>query len=188
MTRPFFSRERVSDFDIFARHADKAIARIIARLHEGYAIDFQDAAARFTLDTATDFLFGTCVNSLEAGLPYPDNFKSHNGRTVRTGELSAAERFSRAFGEAQREISTRSRLGDAWPLWEIFSDRTRKPMKVVNEYIEPILQVALEKQRAYIEARGMDREREATQTTMEYVEVRDDETLLDHLVKYTDGE
>ena len=29
--------------------------------------------SRFTLDSATEFLFGNCVESLSAGLPYPRN-------------------------------------------------------------------------------------------------------------------
>lgn len=41
MTRPFFSRERISDFDNFDRHATEALDRAQTRLQEGYAIDFQ---------------------------------------------------------------------------------------------------------------------------------------------------
>jgi hypothetical protein len=41
MTRPFFHRERISDFDLFDHHAENAIAQFKARLREGYAADFQ---------------------------------------------------------------------------------------------------------------------------------------------------
>jgi hypothetical protein len=41
MTRPFFSKDRISHFDIFERHADDAIAQLKARLHEGYPVDVQ---------------------------------------------------------------------------------------------------------------------------------------------------
>jgi hypothetical protein len=41
MTRPFFNRERVSDFDIFDRHANDAIGQAADRLAAGYPIDFQ---------------------------------------------------------------------------------------------------------------------------------------------------
>jgi hypothetical protein len=41
MTRPFFSRERISHFDIFNRHVDNAIAQAKNRLKEGYPIDLQ---------------------------------------------------------------------------------------------------------------------------------------------------
>ena len=80
MTRPFFHRERISDFDIFARHSEELLRKLGDRFRAGYAIDFQvsrafpvgrykepdppfsqDAIGRFTLDSATEFLFGTCV-------------------------------------------------------------------------------------------------------------------------------
>jgi hypothetical protein len=41
MTRPYFSRDRISDFDTFDRHADDVIGQMKARLATGQAIDFQ---------------------------------------------------------------------------------------------------------------------------------------------------
>jgi len=41
MTRPFFSRDRISDFDNFESHAGVAIQKMKERLKAGYAIDFQ---------------------------------------------------------------------------------------------------------------------------------------------------
>lgn len=41
MTRPFFSRDRISHFELFDRHAETAITHMKQRLREGYAIDFQ---------------------------------------------------------------------------------------------------------------------------------------------------
>lgn len=41
MTRPFFNKERISDFEVFGKHADDAIARIKNRLEEGYPVEFQ---------------------------------------------------------------------------------------------------------------------------------------------------
>jgi hypothetical protein len=41
MTRPFFHRERISDFDLFDHHAANAITQFKARLREGCAADFQ---------------------------------------------------------------------------------------------------------------------------------------------------
>jgi hypothetical protein len=41
MTRPFFNRERVTDFDIFDRHASDAIGQVADRLKAGYPVDFQ---------------------------------------------------------------------------------------------------------------------------------------------------
>jgi hypothetical protein len=49
MTRPFFNRERVTDFDIFDRHAHDAIGQAATRFAAGYPIDFQvEASYRIT--------------------------------------------------------------------------------------------------------------------------------------------
>jgi hypothetical protein len=41
MTRPFFSRDRISHFDLFDRHASDVIALLKGRMREGLAVDFQ---------------------------------------------------------------------------------------------------------------------------------------------------
>lgn len=41
MTRPFFTRDRISDCEIFEKHAEDAIERLKARLKQGYPVDFQ---------------------------------------------------------------------------------------------------------------------------------------------------
>lgn len=63
MTRPFFSRERISDFELFGRHADDAISKLASRLSEGEAVDFQDLVSRFTLDSATEFVSPLFIDS-----------------------------------------------------------------------------------------------------------------------------
>lgn len=102
MTRPFFSRDRISDFDIFVKHADESLYRI--GTHAGAAFDFQDLVSRFTLDSATEFLFGTCVHSLQAEAPPP---------------------FGLALGRVQHQLAQRSRASPVWPLFEFFHDKTR---------------------------------------------------------------
>lgn len=41
MTRPFFTRDRISHFDMFDANADSALKQAKAHLAEGYPIDFQ---------------------------------------------------------------------------------------------------------------------------------------------------
>lgn len=41
MTRPFFTRERISDFEIYDRNADLSLQEARKRLSEGYSFDFQ---------------------------------------------------------------------------------------------------------------------------------------------------
>lgn len=179
MTRPFFSKDRISHFDIFERHADEAIAAIQKRLRDGYAVDFQDLVSRFTLDSATEFLFGNCVHSLRAGLPYPENVLHANPALAH--RANAAEEFAQAFAEAQLELAMRLRVGKTWPMWEVFRDKTKKPMKVVDTFLNPILSEALRKKHE-LQASEKLEEKERGKDDIE-----DDETLLDHLVKMTDG-
>ncbi|KAJ7183187.1 cytochrome P450 [Mycena filopes] len=172
MTRPYFARDRVRHFEIFDRHAETTIALMKTRFKEGYAVDFQDVASRFTMDAATEFLFGTCVDSLSATLPYPHNASS---QTATPGSQQAND-FPKAFNEVLLQLAFRERLGWAWPLVELFGDKTAAPMKIVTEFVDPIIHNALEK-----------REKNAGVKHMEFegANTGDDETLLDELLKST---
>lgn len=186
MTRPFFSRERISDFELFGRHADLAIAKLKARLNQPGLppVDFQDLVSRFTLDSATEFLFGSCVHSLNADLPYPHS-------NLQPGEKShPSDVFAEAFGNAQHAISQRTRIGYIWPLYEMFEDPTKKDMRVILNFIEPIVAEALKKRQAEGLANG--RRKSVTRRASEkpddgsVMAVPEGETLLGHLVKETD--
>lgn len=175
MTRPFFSKDRISHFDIFDRHASDALNQLKTRLREGYPVNIQDLASRFTMDSATEFLFAHDVHSLGAGLPYP-----HYSPLAESSENHdhPANKFSRAFDEAQRITSFRSRRGGSWPLQEFWSDKVKEHMVVVNSFITPILAAAVQKKRELGEQEKPAGDRE----------VRDGESLLDHLINYTDDE
>lgn len=41
LTRPFFDKDGLSDFDSFDTHVEDAISQMKTRLREGYAFDFQ---------------------------------------------------------------------------------------------------------------------------------------------------
>ncbi|OSC98991.1 cytochrome P450 monooxygenase pc-2 [Trametes coccinea BRFM310] len=175
MTRPYFSRDRISHFELFDRHADSAIVKMKERFRLGHAVDVQDVISRFTLDSATDFLLGRCVHSLRDPLPYAHN-DPQAPQTVK--QQTVAEQFSTALAEAQRVISRRPRASHAWPLFEFWQDKSAKPMRIVNEFVQPILEEAIARHRAAeIERRNGSRDSKETE---------DGETLLDHLVKITD--
>ncbi|TFK28591.1 cytochrome P450 monooxygenase pc-3 [Coprinopsis marcescibilis] len=177
MTRPFFTKDRISHFDIFDRHATDALSQLKERIKAGYPVDIQDLASRFTMDSATEFLFAKDVQSLAAGLPYP-----HYSPLSELSEAAdhPANRFSRAFDEAQRLTALRSRLGVNWPLAEFWKDRVKEQMAIINAFIEPILSAALQRQRESGEVKRMN-------ATIER-EVSENESLLDHLINYTDDE
>jgi hypothetical protein len=158
------------------------------RFRVGLAIDFQvwllraglaffrlnqpqDLISRFTLDSASEFLFGHCINSLSAGLPYPYN-ATQAPNAIEADDTAGA--FSDAFSRAQLVINRRVTIGQTWPLIEILADHTAQHMKVVNAFLDPILKDALAKHSATAKI-GIS-------------ESADDETLVDHLVKLTSGE
>ncbi|KAH9927188.1 cytochrome P450 monooxygenase pc-2 [Epithele typhae] len=166
MTRPYFSRDRISHFEIFGRHADFAIKKMQDRFCEGRALDFQ-ALSRFTLDSASEFLFGTNVNSLQTDLPY-----AHNDPKV---ALYAREIFSEAFLGAQNAIVTRLRIGSLWRFNEFFKDAAAEHMHIIDQFLKPILEAAIKK-RNQTKLAGLDAS----------TEEQEDETLLGNLVKITD--
>ncbi|KAJ7227885.1 cytochrome P450 monooxygenase pc-3 [Mycena haematopus] len=146
MTRPFFNRDRISDFDILDRHADDVVSLLRERSNAGYSVDFQDLIGRFTMDSASEFLFNNCVNSLKANLPYSHNvaFPPPQPNTL---EAQAAIKFVDAFTLAMLRISEREVLGRIWPLFEILGDKTAGPMRDISEYLDPIIHAAMEKKR-----------------------------------------
>ncbi|KAJ7200155.1 cytochrome P450 monooxygenase pc-1 [Mycena pura] len=150
VTRPFFSKDKISHFDIFDRHADLVISVMKSRLRAGYSIDFQDLIGRFTMDSATEFLFGTCVNSLLANMPY-----AHNVAFPPLQSTSAdANKFIEAFNESMLLVAEREQYGHIWPIWEIMGDKTKAPMKVVNAFLDPIIRAAVEKRKRKVKAVG----------------------------------
>lgn len=166
MTRPFFSKDRISDFELFDCHADQVIAKMKERLKDGIAVDIQDAASRFTLDTATVFLFGQDVKSLSGDLPYPSTYKEPSPPT------HPADQFAFAFVQAQEQTYLRGFHRGVWPLFEFWEDTIAKHKNVVWEFVNPVVHAALEKKKASKGVCEVD---------------RDESTLLDYLVQQTDG-
>lgn len=136
---------------------------------------WKDLISRFTLDSATEFLFGSCVHSLHSDLPYPHT--SSSPYKQRGGELSKAEAFAKAFQAAQDVIGTRARVGSVWPLMEFLGDKSAEHMRIVDDYLFPILQNAIERNKQDQVSGILDKENPDG--------VVEDETLLDHLVKFT---
>jgi len=166
MIRPFFSKDRISDFDLFDRHADQVISKMKERFREGIAVDIEDVLSRFTMDAATEFLFGHDVMTLSGDLPYPSTCKKFSSRT------HPSDRFAHAFNRSQENMFLRVIYGKFWPLVDFWEDIVAKDKRITNEYTDPLIQAALEKKKA---AKGI------------YEVNRDDSTLLDHLVQQTDG-
>jgi len=136
----------------------------------------QDLVSRFTLDSATDFLFGTDVGSLSGSLPYP----SSSFTAPFSSRAHSSDVFTCAFTEAQQLTALRARYGPIWPLIEFWTDKVKKHRVVLDDYIDPILKNAVAKKNAAKSSNG-------TVNAPDEKEVKDGETLLDYLVKHTEG-
>ncbi|KAI8993079.1 cytochrome P450 [Trametes punicea] len=168
IARPFFSKDRISHFDIFDRHAMDALEQMKARLKEGYAVDWQDLVSRFTMDSATEFLFGKDVQSLASGLPYPPTSDMARSRTIKP----QADEFSSTFLEAQIVSSKRGRFQQAWGLTEFWRDKVAARKATIDKFINPILTDAL-RRKAEIGPESDSK-------------VSEEDTLLSQLLKVTD--
>ncbi|PIL34774.1 cytochrome P450 [Ganoderma sinense ZZ0214-1] len=192
MTRPFFSKDRITHFDIFDRHAEHALDKVAARLKEGVPVDWQDIVSRFTMDSATEFLFGKDVRSLDAPTPYPSSsplsfpsssspsspFSSpslHGNGNADSDMVHPADRFVRSFQDGLEVTAMRGRFLQSYPLFEFWGDKVERHLGEVHRFIDPIVGQAL-RRKAERQRAGEDVEKD----------VRDDETLLEHLVKFTD--
>ena len=175
MTRPFFTKDRVIDFDIFEKHAEDALGQLKIRLREGYPVDFQDMVLRFTLDSTTEFLLGKDVCSLSAGLVYPPSSPLSKDPAILN---HPSNKVSRAIHEAQARTALRGNFGSLWRIEEFWEDIVKKHMKVCYEFMDPILKEALEK-------KFND---ESSTSNTKVTEVQEGDTLLDHLVRISDGE
>ncbi|KAI5997182.1 hypothetical protein EDD15DRAFT_401916 [Pisolithus albus] len=127
---------------------------------------------RFTLDSATEFLFGKSVRSLSAGLVYPKNCVPVQNKEY---TIHPSDVFAHAFSEAQAQVSFRSRFGSFWRLTEFWGDRVRKQVEVCHRFIDPILKDALEVKGKQTTAQVRTEEKEALA-----------DTLLGHLVNCTE--
>lgn len=129
--------------------------------------------SRFTLDSATEFLFGQDLETLSASLPYPPT--SDIARVTSRGPVHPADRFAQGFLVAQEATAERNSRGSMWPLFEFWEDKVKPHMHVVDEFIDPIIGKALEDKKEKTRGLGQDNK------------VSEDETLLSHLVNLTDG-
>ncbi|PPQ87646.1 hypothetical protein CVT25_011484 [Psilocybe cyanescens] len=171
MTRPFFTRERISDFEIYDRNWNVSVKLARDRLAEGHSIDIQDLIARFTLDSASEFLFGGNVGSLSAGIPYHSSVSKKNTREFYNHPSTP---FVKAFAEGLILSTKRLSMGPEWPLAEFTKDKVLPLRRIMDDFTDPLMRMALAK-------REQDLSSDKDATTDE----KEESTLLSHLVNRT---
>ncbi|KAG9000688.1 hypothetical protein FRB94_005236 [Tulasnella sp. JGI-2019a] len=169
LARPYFARERISEYESFTKHTDKMIVVLKRLVTSGEAIDVQDMFSRFTMDTAGEFLFGTSdLNTLD--LPFPKASEAVLGpKGVATDTIYGG--FVQAFEQGQ--INSHKRVGQPLPLWtarEFIHDSQTGIAKGIRDFLEPLARTALDKRRQFVAGKA---------------EV-EEESFLDHLALSTD--
>ncbi|KAG9046265.1 hypothetical protein FS837_004762 [Tulasnella sp. UAMH 9824] len=171
IARPYFARERISDYECFSRHTEKLLAIIQDHSSSDTPLDVQDIFARFTMDAAEEFLFGNHdFATLDLPLPKPGQTEEGAKGSVLEGVFG---RFVQAFEQGQTNAVNRLGKGNyGWTITEFFSDKQMPIVKTMEEYLEPLAAAAIKRKK----------EREAKGE----VESKEHESFLDHLVASTD--
>ena len=137
----------------------------------GLPCDAQDLYARFTLDSASEFLFGTNLDTLSLSLPEPGKAKMGPKGSATNDEFGS---FAQAFEMAQCIVTQRARLGYFWPVAELGKNKIKEAGQVTKKWLDPLVQRAvnekLKAKRSGIEAPISER------------------TFMEHLAQSTEGE
>lgn len=123
LVRPQFSKEEISNLDLVDRHV-QTLLQTLEVSHDGWTstVDLQPLFFYFTLDTATEFLYGQSVNSQAA-------MAGTNGTACASIDGAA---FSRHFGKAKHLIDRRGQLGKfSWLM----------PMREMNKHCAEVHKV-----------------------------------------------
>ena len=178
IARPFFTKERISDFHIFDQTSSKAINLIANRAAACAPIDVQDLLQRVTLDAAALFLWGHALNTLDLPLTQPGRVVLGPKGSAPADGGSEWDVFTNAFETLAVLITRRGVQGDTWPLLELFKDKTEEPIQVIMDWLEPLVRRALDRKTKRMEASWGEAK----------VSSRDDETVfLDYLADQSDG-
>jgi hypothetical protein len=171
IARPFFARDRITDFEIFERHSTRTFSILSTINASKQPCEAQDLYSRFALDSASEFLFGYNLDTLSAKLPIPH-------KTAMGPKGSATEdvwgSFTGAFETAQQIVTTRARIGKLWPLFELFGDKLEPHVKVIQNWLDPLVKRALD-----------DKLRTGQAGVISSI---GEKTFLEHLTDSTEGE
>jgi len=159
LVRPQFSHEQVSNLSLIDAHA-QILLNILKTNESGWtrSMDVQPLFFRFTLDTATEFLYGQSVHSQSAEA-YPE---THNNRVD-----GAA--FSRNLDAAKHLVDKRGALGKFY--WLMPMGKMKFHCKQLHAVVDQMIQERL-------------RDKMGTSFGEEKVEKKF--VLLDELAKKTD--
>ncbi|KAL3441504.1 cytochrome P450 [Aspergillus insuetus] len=138
MIRPNFIKEQVAHLDIFEELMEDLFALIPT---DGSTIDLQELFFGFTIDSATEFLFGHNVHSLKKRL---------------SQVVDTEPDFSEAFNYSLENIVTNSRFG---PLMFLNRDQKAKEAnQICHKMVEQFVDKAMRVREKEDEEKGADEE------------------------------
>ncbi|KAJ6595533.1 cytochrome P450 monooxygenase CYP63 [Mycena vulgaris] len=141
--RPFFAKECISDFEIFERTSATTLDLISSRSRDNLPIDIQDLVSRFTLDSASEFLFGMKLDTLSQPLTVPGKAKLGPKGSIPIDGATEFDEFTEAFERVAVMITRRGTQGDTWPLLELFEDKTEGSIATIMNWMEPVVTRAI---------------------------------------------
>ncbi|KAF9040819.1 hypothetical protein BJ165DRAFT_1406836 [Panaeolus papilionaceus] len=89
---------------------------------------------RFTLDSASEYLFGHNVDSISVGIPYPSYAAEKNTPSFYNHPANV---FQHAFEEGQLRSTYRIGAGDDWRMFEFWKDEVIPRRRVIDSFTEP---------------------------------------------------
>lgn len=102
----------------------------------------QDLFARFTLDAASEFLFGQNVDTLSGQLPVAGRARMSAKGSATDDEFGS---FVQSFEAVQDVNLQRARRGYFWPVYELLQrDPTLQHMDVIRRWLDPLVERVLE--------------------------------------------
>lgn len=144
LARPFFAKDRVSDFDLFEKYAASTLSILRGLSRKSAPVDAQDLYARFSLDAAAEFLFGERLDTLHGALPVAGQAKLGTKGTVTDDAFGS---FTKAFEASQNIITMRQVRGYFWPVRELLQDEAKPHAEIISAFLEPIVQRTLDRKR-----------------------------------------
>ncbi|KAF7791588.1 hypothetical protein EIP86_002605 [Pleurotus ostreatoroseus] len=140
LARPFFAKDRTSDFELFDKYTQSTLAVASQLSAAGVPIEVQDLFSRFSVDSAAEFLFGEHLDTLHGELPQADRARMSLKGSA-TGDNFGA--FVNSFEACQQLTTQRARRGYFWPVHELFKDEMVPHADVISRFLEPIVDRAL---------------------------------------------
>lgn len=139
--RPQFTRDQISQLDLEERHVQKAMLALPVDQTGWTAVtDVQPIFFRLTIDSATEFLFGECIESQETAVK--------SGRN---------DEFSYHFDKAQWYCAQRGRYEKLH--WITNTQESRDSTQHVHEFVDRFVRAALDLTKDEKSRGGVDEEK-----------------------------